>query len=743
MADNLRLIFDNFMKGTISRVTPERCPQDAFSDSENISLNEKFMPIKAKGQKIYNTGANFGNYACRGGCVYKRADGTKYYVVAAGGFLWYGLAGSTSFLKYQISGVDLTMTETATVEFAQYNNKLYVVNGQYPVITNTAHTTDRMIKIDGTTPVGLTVSDIPSGLQFIKVDKERLFGFNSIAQPNGLFWTNAYFDYSTNSETNWTPVSGLNYDYVGKDDGEIGSAIEPYQTYMYVFKNRNIYKYSTAGDITNWGSIRLDTLYGCPFNRTIQNINGVLYWLSPDGVVRYDGSTVQLIDDNIREDILELPQLASSSRQWSAATATVFDAGTFEDSVLDTSDNQLILKDLGGTQTKWELWTRTNIDTTTESGKVILGNVANVFSAGNLLSETIDFGYTPAAWGTIVTTQVTNGGTIVIKTQSSSNGSTWEAEVTSTGGAINSTLAQYLRIKIYLTPDSTTLKTPEVSSIYVGNSWRSAIQDLGAAPAAWGNFNTVYSKAGQTLTWWIRSATTSGGIAAATWIEQKAGFPIVLTTLHQYIQIEVRMNTSDITQIPIMESFVVNYYTGTVLSKPCAYGFGKEYGLCVTQVGDTVNNIVWRYHTEIKYFLKRTNKYCNFFMIDEVFLLSGTSAATGDVRLNEVGVLDDTTVIDSWFTTKNVEQGLFNNVFRDYIVGYKADASWTYSYSLDNGANWTDITVLASGSTKTIKEVLPGLVIGHFIMLKCRQAATDGNWEVGEFGVEFEQGYEI
>ena len=1040
----LRQIFDNFALGTVTRMPPERIDVTALADSQNISFNDKYLPTKSKGQ--IKNGAALASDVTRGGCVYKATNGTKYWVVACGGKIYYSVAGSRSWTAYQVtvngSAVDMTINSSNDVEFAQYNGRLFVVNGAYPVITNDnsndhQYTTSRMIKITDTTVVGLTVSDIPSGLQFIWVNKERMFGLNSIAQGSGLFWTNAYFDYSTNSEANWTPVSGLNYDYVGKDDGESGTGLFPYQNSMFVFKNKNVYNYSTVGDITNWGSIRVDTNYGCAFNRTIKEMDGYLYWLSMEGIVRSDGTNVDIIDDNIRPDILKLPQLKSNSRQWSIGNTADFNAGTVGDTT-DTTDNELKQKkienfgdgtygallisaskgnlslipqevaadwnagtqnqtivsgdtvildtvsipsqvsvtknialnkpcvaspirtlgsysgrvsgnpsdivdgnnnsawapyvdmafyvneqdnwvyvDLGSVQNITEIqlrvksqyaglivipfllqgsndatnWTTIQTYTPPNMGICDYDLVTNVnyryfrfyqvwaetiasygvfgyvgdcavyemrlfqtttttvytnqiYSNGTFVTQTLDYGFTPIDLGHLCANYTANNGTsISFATRTSADGSTWDSWVAVnngdsigstprryiqvqanffgtqnqyspilnsifisapfiskvidygftpdtfgtfltafsreiapdysllytrssadnntwsswelvSSGTIASTPARYFQWQIIMAPEQGGLNSPILTAVYFASQWRSAIENLGAAPAVWGNFDASYLLNGQTITWWLRSASSSGGITSATFVQQTPGTPVTGVTLNQYIQVEVRITSTDPTELPIMEGFKVTTYTSTPILKPCAYVFNKEYGLNVADEGQSINNIVWRYIVHRQYlssnfvnttgfFLKRTNKYNNFYVVDEQDLWSGTSQSDGYVRINETGYDDDGVAIDSWFITKNAEQGVYENIFKRYVVGYKSDQSWTFSYSTDNGKTWTDITIPVSSNNQTLIKTLSGLVLGHFIQLKCEQALTDANWQVSEIGYEYDQGYEI
>jgi len=180
-----------------------------------------------------------------------------------------------------------------------------------------------MIKIDDTTVTELTDVNIPQGAKYLAIHQERLFAANSIDQPNGLYWTEPY-DFE-----DWLPSLGVNYDYVGKDDGESIAGIVSYQDYVYVGKPRNIYRYSTVGDITQWSSTRVDTSHGWLYHRTIQEMDNYLFYLSPLGVVKFDGNQAIIVSEQIRDRLLGLVQLEQSARQWTQSSTNDFEAGTY------------------------------------------------------------------------------------------------------------------------------------------------------------------------------------------------------------------------------------------------------------------------------------------------------------------------------------------------------------------------------------------------------------------------------
>jgi len=357
-----QLILESWQKGLISRISSDMIPNDAMSECVNVDLSNKYIPQSIKGHQKYNP-TEIATAPVKGGIVYNNSEDGEIIVVACGGFLWYAKLGTTTFTKYQIGGVDLTFDATVNVEMVQYNDKLYITNGKYPVISNTGYSTSCILVVNKYTPYVLnrtnyyawsysgttyyttsatpsngdaiysdtigtatevTVSTFtggdtyfvgsdthqydrlatadkdnsvtPQGLRYLFIHQERLFGLSTIEDPNGIYWSLPY------DPTSWTPIYGLNYDTVGKDDGEVitgGASFN--EIFLYVFKKHNVYRYMTSGDIDQWASNKVDTDYGCVSHRTIKLFEGNLVYLSDNGVVKLNGNQAVLIDDAIRD----------------------------------------------------------------------------------------------------------------------------------------------------------------------------------------------------------------------------------------------------------------------------------------------------------------------------------------------------------------------------------------------------------------------------------------------------------
>lgn len=973
MADETVLNLKEFKEGLITRLPDTAIPDGAFSDVENIDLTERFMPKKVRGHQRYNA-AGIASAPIKGAGKYVMANGTAYYIAACNGKLYYSIVGSGTFTAYQIGGADLTIEATADVEMVQYLNSMWLVNGTYPIIKNTGHEASRMIKIYGTTPTAITAGP-PQGGKYPLIHQERLFIAGSTDQLNGLYWSEPY------EPENWTPEYGINYDYVGKDDGENITGIRSYQGYVYVGKPRNIYRYATQGDITEWQSMRVDTRHGWLYSRCIQELNGMLIYLSSEGVIMFNGNNATIVSEQIRDKILELPQLLTNIRQWLTSTTAEFDTGTYGN-IISTSDNQVSLNpqttladwqaginndvnilipegdvsyvetnnlpiniatsgcavrlgayiyvlfssvfyrhsisagiwetmaappataddgaslatngtDIfavrgGLTNTFWKYtvatnnwsvlavtpvnngggaslifdgtdiycvhsgftgsfskynistnaWTaKANIESTIGAGScsLFLGNLiyllvgngttgARMYSVANnswsdwvapsyaayagaalttdgtdmyaifgnsqqffqkftvsaytwsakanipgsvaagssltydgtyiygvrggqtphfyrysirnnswtlnpyLITKTLTVGFTPAVFGYLA---AEIAGTVTFQTKSSAtdlSATDWElASGWSTAQAnntqITSTVNPFFRIRMNLSAAS------KVSRLYAGAIYRSPKKDLGATPTAWGKFVAACAFNGQTITYWLRSAATAGGLDTATWYQQTLDTNITNVAFLQHIQFEIRLNTNLFSQQPIVENVNISYYVGSIfdLGTPCSAVWKNNYWLNIIKPGASINDTVYLYNAD-GYWLKRTNKNNNVYFISGGDLLSGTSASDGFLRYNDTGTKDDTSEIVSYFTTRNFE--LINGVklFRELLITSKSNANWVLSFSVDNG-QWIELTINLQGFVATIRRVFTGIIQGQFIKFRIQQTLEDGSFE--------------
>ena len=245
----------------------------------------------------------------------------------------------------------------------------------------------------------------------------------------------------------------------------------------------------------------------------------------------------------------------------------------------------------------------------------------------------------------------------------------------------------------------------------------------------------AYALNGQTITYWMRSASSAGGLDTATWYQQTPGANITGAAFLQHIQFETRLNTSLFSQIPVVESVNISYYLGSNLGTPCSVVWKDNYWLNIAKPGASINDTVYLYNTN-GYWLKRTNKYNNVYFVSQGDLISGTSSSDGFVRYNDIGTQDDGADIVSYFTTRNFELMPFIKLFRSMYITSLSNKAWTLSYSVNNGA-YVDVTIGLQSFVTTIRKVFVDIVRGRFIKFKITQALEDSIFEFHGISVEW------
>lgn len=128
------------------------------------------------------------------------------------------------------------------------------------------------------------------------------------------------------------------------------------------------------------------------------------------------------------------------------------------------------------------------------------------------------------------------------------------------------------------------------------NTWISAITDIGVAAniTRWGTFEAISNLNGQTITYQIKGATTSGGVAGATYHTITPGSIVAETLTTPFIQVKASLSSADAQLTPELTDIKVNYVTGGVSTqKMCSITFQNRNLLSASQEGYAYNNIVW------------------------------------------------------------------------------------------------------------------------------------------------------
>lgn len=319
---------------------------------------------------------------------------------------------------------------------------------------------------------------------------------------------------------------------------------------------------------------------------------------------------------------------------------------------------------------------------------------------GKYISQTIDYTTAPASFGTLAASITTNGENYQFFTQSSANGSSWDAEVNvSNGAAIGSTVRRYLRWGVYLY-SSTGISTPVVGKVYVGATYISEIHDTGGDILQWGAFQSDRFAAGQTVNYYYRAASTSGGVLAASWTAIVPGAVPNTAVTNTFIQIRIEMSTTDATQVPFVNSFTVNWVLASssgasVLQNVASFVWLNRYWLTAATLGADENDvvIVLGKSTFGSPWQKKSFKLLSFCRFQDIFIAG--SSEDGTLFRLEYGHSINGGPMDSYYETQDFS-------FDDFLIKglellITCDRSGPYNLSLgwstDGGVTYTEKTV--------------------------------------------------
>lgn len=222
-------------------------------------------------------------------------------------------------------------------------------------------------------------------------------------------------------------------------------------------------------------------------------------------------------------------------------------------------------------------------------------------TTGTWISPAIDCTTDVTSYNALTVTQNTPSGTSVTITVATS---TDNVTYTSYGPIGSAVVKRYVKIKVVLTTTSGNNNTPGVSLLTftwnLSSTFTSSIINVGQVPSGWGLFQDVASVGTGTLTFYMRSAASSGAISSATFVAVTNGnFPDVSILPLQYVQWKAVLTTAPST-LPVIDSVTINWFLGNNQSpiRVASLFFNKTYYCSAAENNQTVNNIVICYDQE-------------------------------------------------------------------------------------------------------------------------------------------------
>lgn len=426
------------------------------------------------------------------------------------------------------------------------DNTFYLVTdiSDNTTTTFTDNTADGTITSDNP-PTWATVSSgsnvtPPHGL-FLFINKDYIWLAND---PSGTSYGQSTTYFSQVLNPDYWPAT--NYFLVRPDDGDVITSITSFLGQLTIFKTNTIQKiYTDQSSTASWQLSQPFSFIGAsaPYS-VIPTPLGVFY-LGRYGLYKFDGQSSTLISDVVTKDIrdinatnyLNVASIYYNNEYRMAYTSTATGSGVNDRVLLFDIVRNSYTKDTENINA-WALYNSAD-----DYGALYSGS-SN--SDGNILSHS---------------TQPTS---LIYRYQTDLDAGTYSHTISSNATGDPNDLELSLGQTTWANASGTWaaqgLSTWQVNSS--PGTWISGISQINASSFSKLYWNQVLQTTG-TATIAIRTASTSGGIAGASWSSEfsnPAGSDISGVSANKYIQIRVTLGTTDFTTTPflyIQDNFLI------------------------------------------------------------------------------------------------------------------------------------------------------------------------------------------
>lgn len=312
------------------------------------------------------------------------------------------------------------------------------------------------------------------------------------------------------------------------------------------------------------------------------------------------------------------------------------------------------------------------------------------------ISQTIDT-KEPTAYNSLtMVSSVPSGTSAALEIATSPDDITYTA-FGSLGAAV---VQRYAKIRITLNTDAANSLTPTITSATF--TWTtqgtlvSSNIDTGTTPAGWDIFQADYATNGGTLAFHMRSASSIGGLAGATWYAVTNGaFPT--TNVDRYVNWRITL-TATADAVPTVDSVVVNWFISNVTPiRVASLFYERNYYLAAAEYNETANNLMLVYDDQEKWRVYRgiSANTLSFFFNDPYY----GSSVSGEIYRFLFG---NTSVIETVVETKEFDVGYPDKtkIVRNLRINGKNTGAVIYpTFSVDGGSTWIDMINPVTGLT--------------------------------------------
>ena len=305
----------DFSGGINDHDDPTKVAANESPGAQNMVIDEGSLKPR-KGVTLCGDPLPSGNVG-KSAFPYAKSDGSERIIVSDNEN-YYDTPDCTNYTRFK-DGED----SNAIADYAIVRNKLWVLNRATHPFTWDGSTTTLL---DGRAN---TPSPAPPRASYIEFWKERVFLGRTISDPAGI----AFSDITDSAGNDIDPSTGTaafpatNVIQVGQESEGPLYALHVYRDRLYAFKQDAIYRinFNSRFDIS---VERVASNVGTRYDKSIEEIDGLLYFTGPLGVYAFNGDEVVRLSEKFDNKFgtLRQPNNDESFKSWSLASD--FDDGT-------------------------------------------------------------------------------------------------------------------------------------------------------------------------------------------------------------------------------------------------------------------------------------------------------------------------------------------------------------------------------------------------------------------------------
>ncbi len=327
--------FRNFSGGLNDSTAEIMLPAEDSPDLLNVVIDEPAGSIKPRNGFTACGNTPSGSVATAL-YPYVKSNGSSRLIVSDSINLWQ-TSDCITFTRFRDN-----LSATARASFVVARDKLWVATrSTIPFTWDGSSTT----VLDGGTNGGYpTPNPPPPACSYLEYWLDRVWCARTDSEPSAVYFsaltnsTGDILDPSTGTAS-WPATNAI---YVDREGGSPIYGIKAYRGNLYVFKNNGIWRIVFRNDF-DIQVVKTLSSVGTRFHTAIPEIDGLLYFVSSDGIYAFDGDQSVRISDkiNTKFGILRQPQVNELTRIWTAAGD--FDDGTFNGTTEKAISGSIVL----------------------------------------------------------------------------------------------------------------------------------------------------------------------------------------------------------------------------------------------------------------------------------------------------------------------------------------------------------------------------------------------------------------